>query len=82
MNNIEIDTKEIILKFIINYIENHGYSPSVREICNGAYLSSTCTDQHRLKDMMDIGIIEIDAKRNPTLHSSSWISICKNRELI
>lgn len=33
--------RERIYKFLVNYIKENGYPPSMREICAGTYLSST-----------------------------------------
>lgn len=52
--------KEIILKFIIKYMTEHGYSPSVRDICDGVGLRSTSSVQAHLKKMAELKMIEID----------------------
>lgn len=54
--------KEAILLFIKNYIKEHGYSPSVREIGEGVGLKSTSSVYDHLKKMMELGMIESDAK--------------------
>lgn len=54
---------EKILKFIIDYITLHGYSPSVREICAGLYISSTSTVHNYLEKMLEAGMIESDSER-------------------
>lgn len=52
--------KEIILKFIIKYMTEHGYSPSVRDICDGVGLRSTSSVQAHIKKMAELKMIEID----------------------
>lgn len=44
---------EKILKFIIDYITFHGYSPSIREICSWFNLLSNSTIHNHLKDKID-----------------------------
>lgn len=53
-------TDEKILKFIVNYITCHGYSPTIREICVGLHILSTNTVHYHLDKMIQIGIIETD----------------------
>lgn len=53
---------EKILKFIIDYITFHGYSPSIREICAGFQILSTSTVHHHLDEMFKIGMIETDSE--------------------
>ena len=51
-----------ILKFIISFLEEFGYPPSIREIGKGVNLSSTSTVHQHLNKLEDFGLI----KRNPT----------------
>lgn len=53
--------KEKILKFIIDYITWHGYSPSIREICAGLSISSTSVAYRHMESMFKHGVIETDA---------------------
>lgn len=41
-----------VLNFIVNYTEEHLYSPSIREICNGIHLQSTSTVHGCLKKLV------------------------------
>lgn len=50
-----------IRDFIIEYIKEHGYSPSVREIGDGVGLKSTSTVHKHLIIMLQEGMIETDA---------------------
>lgn len=54
-------TRQTIFKFIVDYIQEHGYSPTVREIAEGAGLKSTSTVHSHLERMLDEGMIESDA---------------------
>lgn len=54
-------TRERILNFIIEYISEHGYSPTVREIGNGANLKSTSSVQTHILRLIDEGKLETDA---------------------
>ena len=53
--------KKKILDFIITYIKEHGYSPSVREIGDGVGLKSTSSVQNHLTQMIKSGMLETDA---------------------
>lgn len=57
----KIKTYEKILKFIVDYITFHGYSPSVREICDGVSIHSSSNVHYHLKNMLESGMIETDA---------------------
>lgn len=50
-----------ILEFIVSYIQEHGYSPTVREIGNGVGLKSSSSVQSHLKKMFANGTLETDA---------------------
>ena len=39
------DKRERILEYITQFTRENGYSPSVREICEGVGLASTATDR-------------------------------------
>lgn len=55
-------TKQKILEFIVSYIQEHSYPPTVREIGEGVGLNSTSSVQEHLVCMRDIGMIETDAE--------------------
>jgi len=50
-----------IYGFIIGYLKEHSYPPSVREIGEGVGLRSTSTVHHHIKTMLEMGILETDA---------------------
>lgn len=54
-------TRKKILEFIISYIKEHGYPPTVREIGAGVNLKSTSSVNSHLKKMLESGMIETDA---------------------
>ncbi|MCM1234745.1 MAG: HTH domain-containing protein [Ruminococcus flavefaciens] len=51
--------KERIYKFLIEFIKENGYAPSVREICARTGLSSTATVYNHLRILEMMGKIEI-----------------------
>lgn len=55
--------RQVILNAIVNYITEHGYPPTVREICEMTALKSTNSVQRHLEKMQDIGMIETDAHK-------------------
>ena len=54
------DTRETILKFIQDFIDERGYSPTVRDIVKGCGLSSTAVVQHHLNVLEKEGRIHRD----------------------
>ena len=58
--SIGIKQREKILQYIINYIQEHGYAPSVREIGEGVGLKSTASVHSHLVRMERDGMIETD----------------------
>lgn len=57
-----VKNKELIKKKIIFYIKEHGYAPTVREICEMTNLKSTSSVQSYLCKMFEEGELETDAK--------------------
>lgn len=55
------NTENRILDAIIQYIEEHKYSPTVREIGDMVGLKSPSSVQAYLKRMLDKGLLESDA---------------------
>lgn len=54
------ETRETILKFIQDFIDERGYSPTVRDIVKGCSLSSTAVVQHHLNVLEREGRIRRD----------------------
>lgn len=57
-----VKNKELIKENIIFYIKEHGYAPTVREICEMTNLKSTSSVQSYLCKMFEEGELETDAK--------------------
>ena len=57
-----VKKKELIKEKIIFYIKEHGYAPTVREICEMTNLKSTSSVQSYLCKMFEEGELETDAK--------------------
>ncbi len=51
-----------ILSYIINYIKQHRYAPSFREIGTAVGLRSTSSVQNHIITMINRGMLETDAK--------------------
>lgn len=60
LTSINPNVKKNILKFIIEYIQEHGYSPTVREIAQGMGNKSPSTAHKYLDEMLKDGMIETD----------------------
>ena len=55
-------TRIRIYKYVVAYIQEHGYPPSVREIGDGVGLKSTSSVYSHLKRMLEDGMLETDAE--------------------
>ena len=55
--------REDILRFIVKYMKEHGYSPSVREIGYAVGYKSTSSIKSQLDTMLALGMIETEAPR-------------------
>ena len=52
--------REQILNFLTQFMNEPGYAPTVREICNAVGLQSTATVHYHLNALRDAGLIEMD----------------------
>ena len=52
-------TVELVYNFLIDYIRNNGYPPSIRDICKGVGIKSTSTVHNHLKRLSELGRIEM-----------------------
>ena len=52
--------REQILNFLTQFMNEHGYAPTVREICNAVGRQSTATVHYHLNALRDAGLIEMD----------------------
>src|SRR5688572_26513882 len=52
--------QESILRFIRNFIRNHDYPPSIRDIQDGCSISSTSVVDYNLKALERLGFIRRD----------------------
>ena len=59
--------QEEILKIITRYIEENGYSPTVREICKIAGLKSPATVHQHLKLLREKGYLKSDRNKQRTI---------------
>ena len=66
--------REQILNFLTQFMNEHGYAPTVREICNAVGLQSTATVHYHLNALRDAGLIEMDEmkKRAISLPDAQW----------
>ncbi len=59
-SNID-ETIDLVYRYITGYIDQNGYPPSVRDICQGVGIHSTSTIHGHLKRLNDSGRIEYTA---------------------
>lgn len=50
---------------IINFIDEYGYAPSIREICDLTGYSSTCSVAFHVKELVNLGYLETDHPGSP-----------------
>lgn len=59
------NSDKTVLNYIKKYVEEHGYAPSIREICDGTgYKSSSTVHAHVLK-LIYAGLLETDHANTP-----------------
>jgi repressor LexA len=68
------ETRERIIKFIREFVDDRGYSPTVRDILKGCSISSTAVVQHHLNVLEREGIIH----RDPEVFRSIQLADKKN----
>lgn len=54
-----IERRRVMLRFIRDYVDEHGYAPSVREIMAGADLSSPHAVRRHLVTLQEEGKIQV-----------------------
>ena len=52
-----LESQEKVYQFLRGYIAEHGYAPSVRDICVGTGLASTSTVYLHLRNLAKAGLI-------------------------
>jgi len=55
----KIESRKKIYDFLIKFITENGYAPSVREICKAVGINSTSIVHHHLLVLEDMGKIEM-----------------------
>ena len=59
--------REKIYNFIVNFMTNKGYSPSIREIGDAVGLSSTSSVFNQLMNLQDEGLIKMQNGKSRTI---------------
>lgn len=54
--------REKVYQTIVDYMQKHGYSPSIREVGELAGLKSTATVQYYVDELIKMGLLATDAK--------------------
>lgn len=52
------EMQQRVYQYILSYISEHGYAPSVRDICDAVGLKSPSTVHFHLKNLAELGMIE------------------------
>lgn len=53
----QITTREMVYNYLVDYIKENGFAPTIREICAGTYLNSTSSAYNYLLALEDEGKI-------------------------
>ncbi len=72
--------RELIYDYLISYMTEHGYAPSIREICDAVGLKSTATVHYHLAELKRSGKIDINEKKKrsislPAIHTAFQIPV-------
>lgn len=52
------DSQQRVYDYVVAYIEENGYSPTVRQICDGLGYSSTATVQQHIRGLVHKGFLQ------------------------
>jgi len=68
-----------IYDYIVEYVEENGFAPSIRDICNGLSIASTSTVQGYIKLLSEKGLLSRKEQKKraimPVSHSNGSISV-------
>lgn len=64
--------RERVYNFIVEFIKKNNYSPSIREICVGANLSSTSSVHNCLAMLKMMGKINMKSNMNRTISVTGY----------
>lgn len=67
LQNEGIDTRRKIYDFLVQFITENGYSPTIREICTGTGLHSTSTIYNHLMTLEIMGKIHTKERKSRTI---------------
>lgn len=58
-----------VLTFIVDYADQHGYPPSIREIGEAVGLTSTSSVHYQLGALVRLGLLRVDASSSRAIDS-------------
>lgn len=70
-----IQLEKDIVDFVNRYKEEHGYPPTIRDICKGVGRSSTSTIYYHVSVLKERGELDFGSKKARTTHSTMTNSI-------
>ena len=74
------EMQQRIYQFILAYIAEHGYAPSVRDICDAVGLKSPSTVHFHLKNLAELGYIEKGAFKGRAIVPLDRAAVTKPEE--
>ncbi len=69
---IQAASKEAVYNFLVEYMMENCYAPSIREICAATYLSSTSTVHSHLQALEDEGRIKMKANTSRAIKLAGY----------
>lgn len=66
MNRERLNDEDILM-YISDFMDQNGYSPTVRELCKETGLKSSATIHHHLKKLKEKGYIEYKENKSRTI---------------
>lgn len=63
--------RKLVYRFLSEYIEQHGYAPTIREIGDGVGISSTSNVHYYLQQLQEEGLITVDNNKPRTIQICS-----------
>lgn len=81
MAAVELNSEDYaVLNYIKTYVEEHGYAPSIREICDGTGYKSSSTVHGHISNLIYAGLLETDHTNTPRALRIAGYKLVKEEE--
>lgn len=68
----KVSSRESVYSFLVDYIQQNGYAPSIREICAGTGLRSTSSVHSHLEMLKMMGQIEMEENTSRSIRLTGY----------